>query len=642
MRPRPLALSLLVVLATTAGAYLPALDGELLFDDATILTDPRVREPLGRGLQGWLASPRPVTAATFALQAALGGLAPRPLHLGNLLLHLAAVLLAFALSRETLRRAGLAAPEGPALAAAALFALHPLQTGAVAYVVQRAEVLAAGLMLAALLLLLRRDEAASGRRAPLAAGAILLHALALGAKPIAATLPALWLLHAALLPPPAEVTTTAARRLRARLPLALALLALSAVAAWRGLAATAGSTHAGFSVPGLSAADYLATQLRVVPSYLGLLLWPAGQCGDWFVAPSRSFLEPAVLAGGLLLAALAAGALWLAGRAAGRHAGWPGDGHAERQGDGLALARTAAFGLFSFLLALSPSSSVIPLLDAKAEHRVYLALLGPALALAAVAAVALRRVSPGRAPGRALPWGAALAVAVCGAAAVATWQRSAVWATALGFWSDAAERSPGKARVQLNLGVALSDAGRQAESLEALRRASRLRGDGTVSRETLLLNLVSGLLAAGLQDEARAEVEAALAQEPASAVAWGQLARLEYAAGRDEACERAATTALAQPPSREGVPDRGISRMWLGICRLGRGDAAGAVPILRQAAAALAGEFSLLFALGQAEQVSGDRPAACRSYARAAAVAPDAAWRQQVRERAARAGCIGP
>jgi tetratricopeptide (TPR) repeat protein len=626
MRPWQVALSLALVLAAAAAAYRPAVDGDLLFDDTTILADARVRAPMGVGLAAWLAAPRPVTAATFALQAALGGLAPRPLHLGNLLLHLAAVLLAFALSRETLRRAGLASPEGPALAAAALFALHPLQSGAVASVVQRAEVLASALTMAALLLLLRRDPALPARRRPLAAGALLLHALALGAKPVAATLPALWLLHAALLPPPGEAATPVVWRLRPRLPLALALLALSAVAAWSGLAAAAGSPHAGFSVPGLSVTDYLATQLRVVPGYLRLLLWPAGQCGDWFVAPSRSFLEPAVLAGGLLLAALVAGALRLARRAGGQ------------EGDAPALARTTAFGLLFFLQALAPSSSVIPLLDAKAEHRVYLALLGPALALAAAATVALRRRAPGRAPAL----GVALGVAVCGAAALATWQRSAVWATTLGFWTDAAVRSPEKARVQLNLGVALSDAGRPAESLAALRQASRLRGDGTVSSETLLLNLVTGFLTAGLPDEARAEVEAELAHDPGSAVAWGQLARLEYAAGRDEACERAAATALAQPASRQGVPDRGIALKWLGLCRLGRGDAAGAVPILRQADGALPGEYDLLWSLGQAEQVSGDRPAACRSFARAAAVAPGPAQLQQVRQRAARAGCGAP
>jgi len=190
--------------------------------------------------------------------------------------------------------------------------------------------------------------------------------------------------------------------------------------------------------------------------------------------------------------------------------------------------------------------------------------------------------------------------------------------------------------------VALSDAGRQAESLVALRRASRLRGDGTVSQETLLLNLVTGFLTAGLPGEARAEVEAALAQEPRSAVAWGQLARLEYGAGRDEACERAAATALQQPPSRQGVPDRGIALKWLGLCRLGRGDAAGAIPILRRAAGALEGEFDLLWSLGQAEALAGDRDAACRSFARAAAVAPDAAQLEDVRRRAARAGCGVP
>src|SRR5690242_21077694 len=171
--------------------------------------------------------PRPLTAALFAIDHEIADFRPRAWHVTNVLIHLAAVLLAWRFARRILARAGFAAspssgapaepergkgkgkarrvalaavqavPEWPALAVAALFALHPLSTEAVSYISQRSEALASAFVLGALLLLLARDEAPERRRLPLLVGAIILHAIGLSAKPVAATTPALWLLAAA-------------------------------------------------------------------------------------------------------------------------------------------------------------------------------------------------------------------------------------------------------------------------------------------------------------------------------------------------------------------------------------------------------------------------------------------------------------
>jgi protein O-mannosyl-transferase len=93
---------------------------------------------------------RPVTFATFALNWAIGSAHPFGYHLFNLLLHAAVALLMYLVLRTLLE----AVPRGTtvALAAAWLFAVHPIHTEAVASVAARSEVLAAVFLMAAWLL----------------------------------------------------------------------------------------------------------------------------------------------------------------------------------------------------------------------------------------------------------------------------------------------------------------------------------------------------------------------------------------------------------------------------------------------------------------------------------------------------------
>jgi len=105
-----------------------------------------------------------------------------------------------------------------------------------------------------------------------------------------------------------------------------------------------------------------------------------------------------------------------------------------------------------------------------AEHRVYLALLGPALALVVAidAALAARAVRP--------RWGVAAAALLLLALAGATAARAAVWRSAASLWADAAGKSPGDARVAGNHAFALAEAGRTPEARAEFQRAMRLPG----------------------------------------------------------------------------------------------------------------------------------------------------------------------
>jgi protein O-mannosyl-transferase len=93
---------------------------------------------------------RPFAFSTFALHWAISGAKPFSYHLLNLLLHAAVTLLLFLLLRALL--APLSRGETIAFVAALLFAVHPIHTEAVASIVGRSELLAAGFLLAAWLL----------------------------------------------------------------------------------------------------------------------------------------------------------------------------------------------------------------------------------------------------------------------------------------------------------------------------------------------------------------------------------------------------------------------------------------------------------------------------------------------------------
>jgi hypothetical protein len=462
--------ALAALLVAAFAAYLPSIDGEFQYDDQEIAKTVWVRQA-ERFLEPsfWWSMPRPLTSALFAVDHRLSGFRPRVWHVTNVLIHLAVVVLAWRLARRALARAGVAVggpgaappeanaakgrgkarraaeaavravPEWPALVVAALFALHPLHTEAVSYISQRSEALASAFVLGGLLALFRYDEAQPGRRWRWLVAAIALHVLGLSAKPMAAPMPAVWLLAAAVLPPPAERGDGWWRRVVRRLPAAAPLLLLSVSAAFTGVKEVSGSGHAGFDLGFVTPLHYFATQMRALPIYLRLVLVPYGLNADWLFPFSRSLFEPGVLAGLALLVALSAAAIVAFLR-------W-----GEGEGDGATAVRLVTFGWFFFIGMLAPTT-LVPLRDPFVEHRLYLATLGIVFALTGGVLLAVRHFAPRRG------WIVAGVVGVAAAATLgtATWYRNDVWKSALNLWKDASEKSPAKPRIWVNYGTARS------------------------------------------------------------------------------------------------------------------------------------------------------------------------------------------
>ena len=410
-------------------AYSPALNGPFVFDDAYL----PFQTP---GLQhlpvwSWISGLRPLLMLSFWLNYAASGEQTFFYHATNVLLHLFNSVLVALIAIRLLELASL--KDGPAkptlgIFAGALFLLHPMQTESVAYVASRSEVLSVLFYYGAYCVFLyRRTERITLWRA---LAVLALFGAAASTKEHALTLPILLLL---------TDLYWIKGGIRANALLYGQLAAGGVVAGatvWRVLRA---ADTAGFHVPGLTPLSYLYTQGRVFWAYLRLLALPFGLNVDPDVAISQTPLDHGAIFGLLAIAALLAGA-WIFRK----------------------RCPLAAFGVLVFVLLLLPTSSIVPIKDPMAEHRVYLPFLGFAL----VPLEFLRRMKLRQRLMIEVP---ALLVLL-----LLTYQRSALWGDPLALWRDSAAKSPRKVRPRFQLAYAYWQQQNCPKAVENFEIASRL------------------------------------------------------------------------------------------------------------------------------------------------------------------------
>ena len=220
---------------------------------------------------------------------------------------------------------------------------------------------------------------------------------------------------------------------------------------------------------GITRLDYLFTQFRVVVTYLRLLVLPLNQNLDYDYPVYAAFFSPPVFLSFLLLTAIFALAVYLffssrlhqssAESYADTTQSQP---QPESQSKYKPAFRLIAFGILWFFLTLSVESSLIPIRDVIMEHRLYLPGFGAAAVFATAFYLMVGKLTR-PASGKLLLLGAALLVLVLG---FATYQRNYVWGDAIRLWQDVVVKSPNKGRPINNLGVALEETGRRPEAFK--------------------------------------------------------------------------------------------------------------------------------------------------------------------------------
>lgn len=472
---------LLLILVLGTLAYANTFGVPFVLDDLESITRNDIIRDLGNYLPGGSGYDflfrRWVGYFTLALNYHAGGLDVGGYHLFNLVVHLSAALLLYVLLRLTFRTPFLhgsqLAPRADtvALLGALFFLVHPVQTQAVTYTVQRLTSLCTLFYLLALVLYVAARLSLSPpaqestitpgltskrwRLPLLLGGSVLAALLAMHTKEIAFTLPI-----AALLYEGCFFRGAWQPRALMLLPLLLTLAIIPVLVLTGGeLSPDHVLLQTRTDIPRL---HYLLTQLPVIVTYLRLLVLPIGQNLDYDYPLYTTFLTPPVFLSALLLTAIGAlaGYLFLASR--------PGPA-ASRQPSDPAL-RLIAFGVAWFFLTLAVESSLVPLADVIFEHRLYLPSIGLFAALAVAVRLATRK-SAGWPGGRLPILAAALVIVIL---TVATWQRNQIWQSEIRLWQDVVKKSPGKARPWYNLGTHLTDAGRPKAAIRPLLKAVAL------------------------------------------------------------------------------------------------------------------------------------------------------------------------
>ena len=476
----------LAVFGATLAAYLPALRGGLLWDDAAHISAPALQDL--RGLWriwfriGTTQQYYPLLHSAFWLEHRLWGDSVLGYHLVNVALHAtAACLFALTLMRIHPDAGGSRIPAGAAWLAAGVFALHPVCVESVAWISEQKNTLSLDFYLLSALAYLRFDR---GRRWGWYVAALGLFVLALLSKSVTATLPAALLLLLAW-----------RRRLswkRDVLPL-VPWLVVGACAGLFTVWVERDYVGARGQAYDLSIVKRCLLAGRVVWFYLGKLFWPTDLA---FIYPRWQVASDWIWSLGCAGLAAAISMLYWAGR-------WS-----------WAPLVAVLFFVGSLVPALGFLNVYPFIFSYVADHWQYLPCLG-IIALASGGVVGMAQRLLGRLGG---PQRLAAALAIAGAAAgalallfVLTRRQCFLYRDVRALYTDTIAKNPGCWMAHNNLGAYLTEQGSPLEAIPHLEEAVRLKPDQSDAHNNLG-NALSKV--PGRSGEAISEFETALRLNP--------------------------------------------------------------------------------------------------------------------------------
>lgn len=382
----------LLLFLMTVLAYANAMNGSFHYDDIPAIFE----TPVMRDLANWfeiLTTQRGLSKLSFTVNYAIGGLDVTGYHLFNLLVHAVNAVLVYLLCCALFfmpPREGSGFPRSFEMIpffTALLFAIHPLQTQTVVYIAQRMESLAAMFVLLGLLCFVAVVREDSGlRRSAACAGVWGCFLVGFAAKETIIVLPLLillvdwfWLSHA-------NWREFWSRRWIHGPLLAMMLLLIGKTLHWLGGIGAGGSAAgpvkatAGFAVSSIGAWEYAMTQTNVLLYYMSLVVVPVNQNLDYDFPIARDLFSWPVPREGTVLnwppLPPFLSLLVLLGMLGGAYV-W----YRRARASGSQVGRVTLFGLLWFLVAIAPTSSVVPVIDVIYEHRVYLPSVGLILIL---------------------------------------------------------------------------------------------------------------------------------------------------------------------------------------------------------------------------------------------------------------------
>ena len=411
-------------------------------DDIYILKNPLITTLTWQSFKAWWTHPyfvnyAPLHLASYAIDYRLwGGAVPRGFHLTDALLHAGASVFALLLFRR------IAGSRVPALIAALLFALHPVQVESAAWASERKSVLAMFFLIPSFLLFLRhRDRTPEGLRSgwPTAAylGSLACYALSLLSKGMGVVFPIVLLLYERLRDPrPRRVG-----RFAELAPYFLLALVLGLATLWAQKAGLPAIT--GWPIKW----DLLCTMTVVFRDYLRTIFLPMNLNNLYYPELLPTPWRSDFLLSAGLLAGVAGITGWLVARSP-KLAFWP----------------------LWFFVSLGPVSNLFFLLPVlRADRYLYLS----SLAFGGLAADWVGRIAGGGETRRRAAVAAFTALILC--FALLTFRRIDVWGSDEALWRDSVAKAPRSHIAHGSLGGVYMDRGDLDSALAEFREAVRLQ-----------------------------------------------------------------------------------------------------------------------------------------------------------------------
>lgn len=563
-------------------AYQPAWHGLFLWDDNLTLLNNPVLRPGGlwrTWVPGSYLNYWPLTFSVYRLEYALWGLDPTGFHLVNIGLHAATAILLWRVLVEL---------EVPgAMAAAAVFALHPVNVESVAWIAQLKNTLSLFLGMLAALLYLRYDRRGERWRYAAAIAAFALSALAKG---MMITLPVVLL--ACVWWRRRSLAWRDAARLAPFLPIAALM---TGIEVW-----TQHMVGSGLAVRSDSLASRAAVAGCAVWFYLGKVLWPFNLC---FVYPrwkidAASFIS--YLPGAMLVCALALGIWW-------------------RRTWGAALVASLVCYVALLLPALGFTNIYFMRYSLVSDHWQYAAAIVPCAVFSGVVADWTRR---GRGAFR-RKIAAALCLALLAGLAALTWRQSRLYADAQTLYEATIARNPDCWIAYNNLGQLLAPEDKKA-AIALYRKALAIRPDYAEPH----VNLGKTFLESGQTDDAIAEFNAALKIDPGNAEANNNMGMILAGGGQLDKAIAYFRKAL------EAAPYSADIHCNLGKAFFARGQYDEAIAEFQRSLYADPDSFDTHFNLGSTLAASGRYGQAVTEFRKALQIQPDSHVAQDYLRRA--------
>ena len=384
---------------------------------------------------------------TFAVNYHFGEFSVFGYHLVNVIIHITSSVLVFILTGILLNSgvikqdAVLENKKIIMLFSALIFAVHPIQTEAVTYIVQRMESLSFTFYMSALIMYyLFRKERETVKKVIKFTLFLLAGLLAVMTKQTAYTLPLTILLL--------EIYFIRDENGFFSKKLILTLTAALSSALIIGLAADILPKE---YMSDTTRWQYMITQFKVIPKYIFLLFIPAGQNVDHHVTVPESIFEPVVLSGILFIGVLIFAVIYA---------------YKKDQ-------KLISFSLAWFFAVISLRSSVLPISDLMSEHRLYPAMFGFGLFVSVSAILTANKFA-----GSFKYYFALVTLLIITAAySISTARRNEVWKDELSLWKDSVSKSPEKFRPNYNAGEAYKKSGLSQTALDYYLKAYSINPD---------------------------------------------------------------------------------------------------------------------------------------------------------------------